>query len=413
MILTDLYNYLEGSSNGLKWDMELCKRIDNPKCIEKYGYKVYSQNDEDGIIAEIFRRIGVVNKKFIEFGVQDGIESNGHYLLLKGWQGLWLEYDDILYQKILTKFQHVIETQQLTVGREFITRDNIDSIFQKYNMTGEIDLLSVDVDGNDYHIWNSINAVDARVVVIEYNAKMPPDCEWVMPYYEEHIWDGGDNHGASLLSLAKLGKQLGYALVGTNMSGVNAFFVREDCLAGKFAELSVEELYNPARYNKKFNIGNPSLYCLKNLPEGRRQEFVGKNDRILMKTGFHEQEKNKDIMCWMSGSEAHLLIDLEGKQDKGSNIAIQYVNPVIEICSDAAPKLLGIKIEGKVIIEKYELGNRGTIYAEIPEKCIKTDNILDVAIIVDKTWCPYKLQMSEDMRKLGIGIVEISIEKSR
>lgn len=76
------------------------KRIENPLYLEQYGYKVYSQNDEDGIISEIFNRIGVTNKIFVEFGVQDGLESNCHYLIHKGWSGLWIEGDSDYCEKI-------------------------------------------------------------------------------------------------------------------------------------------------------------------------------------------------------------------------------------------------------------------------------------------------------------------------
>ena len=82
---------LKYSINSIKWDIELEKRLKSNKHLEKYGFKVYSQSDEDGIIEEIFNRIGTTNKKFIEFGVENGLESNSHYLLLKGWNGLWIE----------------------------------------------------------------------------------------------------------------------------------------------------------------------------------------------------------------------------------------------------------------------------------------------------------------------------------
>lgn len=76
---------------GMKWNDLTEKRLNDTRCLERYGYKVYSQNDEDGIIQEIFRRIGVSNKIFVEFGVQDGLESNAHYLLFQEWKGLWIE----------------------------------------------------------------------------------------------------------------------------------------------------------------------------------------------------------------------------------------------------------------------------------------------------------------------------------
>lgn len=76
---------------------------------------------------------------------------------------------------------------------EFIKKDNINQIFADNNFTGEIDLLSIDIDGNDYYVWEAIDIVSPRVVVIEYNSKIPPTCEWIMPYCEQHIWDGEIN----------------------------------------------------------------------------------------------------------------------------------------------------------------------------------------------------------------------------
>lgn len=176
--------------------------------LEKYGYKVYSQNDEDGIIAEIFNRIGITNKIFVEFGVQNGLESNTHLLLLKDWKGLWIEGSESSCREINVLFNEVINgSHQLIVINEFITKDNINEIIQSANITGEIDLLSIDIDGNDWHIFNEISIVNPRVIVIEYNAKLPPDLEWVMPYNPSRMWDGSDYFGASLKAIEKLAEK--------------------------------------------------------------------------------------------------------------------------------------------------------------------------------------------------------------
>ena len=92
---------------------------------------------------------------------------------------------------------------------------------------GEIDLLSLDIDGNEYHIFESISSVEPRVIVIEYNAKFPPPIIYCMGYNEKHIWDSTDNFGASLKFLEIKLKEKGYDLIGCNLTGSNAFFVRE------------------------------------------------------------------------------------------------------------------------------------------------------------------------------------------
>ena len=246
-------------------------RINDPKYLEYHGFKVYSQNDEDGIIEEIFNRVGTTNKIFIEFGVEDGLECNSHYLLHKGWRGLWLEGDTKNSKLIREKFAPVLTDGRLKVMQAFITRENINDLFVKGGVTGEIDLLSIDVDGNDWHVWRAIEVVKPRVVVVEYNSKFPPNCEWIQAYDKNHLWDGvSDWQGASLKSFELLGRELGYQLVGTNFTGCNAFFVRKDLARDLFPEpATAENLYNPARFFVTYKNHHPARYCL----VGQRENF--------------------------------------------------------------------------------------------------------------------------------------------
>lgn len=121
----------------------------------------------------------------------------------------------------------------------------------------EIDLLSIDIDGNDWWVWDAIKCVSPRVVIIEYNAKFPPDFEWVMEYNEKHIWHGDDEQGASLKALELLGEKLGFQLVGTNVMGANAFFVRADLAKDLFVKpATAEKLYNPTRWMMQYKSGH-------------------------------------------------------------------------------------------------------------------------------------------------------------
>ena len=243
------------------------EKYNDKKRLEKFGYKVYSQNDEDGIIQEIFNRIGTTNKFFVEFGVQDGLESNSHYLLFQGWKGVFIEGSEYYYNLIINNFINPIEEKKLTVLNKFITAENINEILSTTEAANikDIDLLSIDIDGNDYHIFNSINIIKPRVVIIEYNAKFPPPIKWVMPYNPNYIWDKSDNQGASLESINNLAKIKGYQLVGTNISGVNAFFVRKDLCKDKFCDdYSANNLYNFPKYYIISRIGHYSKYFLDN-----------------------------------------------------------------------------------------------------------------------------------------------------
>lgn len=222
-------------------------KYQDEKRLERFGYSVYSQNDEDGIIAEIFRRIGITNHFFIEFGVQDGLECNSHFLLLQGWSGVFIEGSAEYCKQIQKNFETPIRQGRLTLLNEFITAENINDLFVKTQATAikDIDLLSIDIDGNDYHIFKAIHIINPRVIIIEMNAKFPPPAEWIMPYNPSHIWDGTDNQGASLESLTLLGKEKGYRLVATNINGTNAFFVRDDLCGDKFPQdCSAANLYN-------------------------------------------------------------------------------------------------------------------------------------------------------------------------
>jgi len=230
-----------------------------PPYLDSFGYKVYSQNDEDGIIHEIFKRIGTTNKTFVEFGVEDGLVSNGHFLLFTGWHGLWIEGNEKDVKKIREYFSEPLSTKQLTTVCAFITAENINKIIEENGIKGAIDLLSIDIDGNDYWVWKAINCIQPRVVVIEYNAKFPPPCEWIMEYDANHIWDWSDKQGASLKSFELLGNELGYRLVGTTTNGINAFFVKKELANDLFPEpATAENLYHPGDYGFVISGGHPT-----------------------------------------------------------------------------------------------------------------------------------------------------------
>ena len=225
-------------------------RYADDKRLIKFGFKVYSQADEDGIIRDIFKRIGIINRTVVEIGCSNGLETNTLYLLIQGWRGLWIEGDPNNVISIKRKFAHIIEQDRLQVQCAHVDQDNANLLVERLSPSSEIDLLSIDIDGNDYHVFKAIESISPRVVVIEYNAKFPPPTEWIMEYNPKHSWDGKtDYFGASIKSLELLSVKKGYALVGCNLSGVNAFFVRLDLLGNNFREpYTAENHYEPARY---------------------------------------------------------------------------------------------------------------------------------------------------------------------
>jgi hypothetical protein len=223
-------------------------KYNDKKRLERHGFKVYSQNDEDGIIQEIFKRIGLGPRIFVEFGVENGLENNTLKLLLEGWSGLWIEGSNRFVSEINEKFQDAVSTGRLKVKSAFIDRDNIDRLIGAH-FNGEVDLLSIDIDGNDIYILEAVSVISPRAIVIEYNGKFPPPMSIAQRYNPEHRWKWTDYGGSSLEAITKVATRKGYSLVGCSMVGVNAFFVRNDLLGDKFqAPFTAENYYQPARY---------------------------------------------------------------------------------------------------------------------------------------------------------------------
>lgn len=219
------------------------------KRLTKFEYGVYSESGEDGIIDEIFKRIGTTNRYFVEVGVSDGLQCNTTYLLVKDWAGLWLESNARDIRRIRRKFRTLINSSKLAVKETFVTAENIEGLLDQGQVPREFDLLSIDIDGNDYWVWKAVSSYRARAVVIEYNAIFRPDVKWVVKYRSDFKWDRTSYFGASLRSLEVLGASKGYRLVGCTFAGVNCFFVREDLVRDKFCEpFSAENHYEPPRY---------------------------------------------------------------------------------------------------------------------------------------------------------------------
>ena len=228
-------------------------RFQDPKRLLSAGYKVFSQNQEDGMIAEVFRRIGTASKRFVEFGVEDGLECNSAFLLTQGWSGAWIEGSQANAEKARAAFA----AYQVEVVGRYITVENADQMISELARGEELDLLSIDIDTIDYWIWQAIRTVKPRLVVIEYNASWPPFIRKTVANDPNMVWDGTNFSGASLGALAALGREKGYALVGCSLAGVNAFFVREDLVGDAFsAPFTAENHYEPPRFDLAGSFGH-------------------------------------------------------------------------------------------------------------------------------------------------------------
>jgi hypothetical protein len=205
------------------------------KNLNNWEMRFYSQNGEDGILQYIFAKIGTTNKYFVEFGVEDGTECNTKYLRQQGWKGLWMDG----------------KHQDQLINKEWITAENIQVLLAKYKVPRSFDLLSIDIDSNDYWIWDAIKDFKPRVVVIEYNSCIPPDQSLTIDYDPKFESDGTSYFGASLLALKRLAKRKGYVLVSCDSRGINAFFVRKELAQGNFWHGSVQNLYRPPKFGTK------------------------------------------------------------------------------------------------------------------------------------------------------------------
>lgn len=233
-------------------------RYSDPRRLLRHGAKAYSQNDEDGILAEIFRRIGTSGRTFIEIGTGAGLENNTVALLLQGWRGLWIESDNAKAAQARANFATYVSSGQLRIENKFVTRENVDTLLQKSGPDAEPDLLSIDVDGNDYHLWQAVESVSPRVVVVEYNASWFPPISLAVTYQEGFDWRANTYFGASLKALELLAERKGYHLVGCCFAGINAFFVRADLCGSHFCEpFTAENHYEPARYWMLRTAGHP------------------------------------------------------------------------------------------------------------------------------------------------------------
>jgi hypothetical protein len=233
--LSDLPAHLRAIEGIQVIDFEFHRhpRYKHPMRLPRYQAQISSQNGEDGILHEIFRRVDTTSRISAEVGIGDRCQNNAAFLLSLGWNGYWMDGSDSFLAAIQNRIG--IEQSCLKWLITFVTRENIAAYFQQFSVPNEFDLLSLDIDQNTYFAWEGLRSFSPRVVVIEYNGCVPADIDWRVAYNPDRRWDGKRNFGASLKVFEILGQRLGYCLVGCGFSGVNAFFVRDDPVEDKFA----------------------------------------------------------------------------------------------------------------------------------------------------------------------------------
>jgi len=229
------------------------RRARAPLCsLHEAEFKVFSQYGEDGILDYLINATGITcdEQVFVEFGVRDYLESNTRFLLQgSNWRGLVIDGSETCVDVL--RHSDLYWRHDLTAVAAWIDRDNINGIIGGAGFTGRIGILSIDIDGNDYWVWQGIDVVDPVIVVVEWNSVLGPRHAVSIPY--DPVFQRGVAHwsnlywGASVAAFDYLAHQRGYALVGSNSAGNNLFFVRRDRLGG-LRRLTAEEAYVESRF---------------------------------------------------------------------------------------------------------------------------------------------------------------------
>lgn len=253
--------------------MRELQRRNHSTNLRDYEFKVFSQWGEDGIIQHLTENLQVRNRTFIEFGVGDFRESNCRYLLMQSnWSGMVIDGSQRNIQAIQSSYyfwQH-----RLQAVCAFIDRDNIHGLLTKSGFDRELGILSVDIDGVDYYVLEALDQWTPSILIVEYNGLFGPTAPVTVPYdsafqrtkahYSNVYW------GASLGAFCHLADKRGYALVGTNSVGSNAFFVRRDLLNERVQEVSATSDYAPTTFRES----RDSSGALTFLDEKQRQSLV-------------------------------------------------------------------------------------------------------------------------------------------
>jgi hypothetical protein len=204
-------------------------------------FKVYSQNGEDGLTLALLKRIGFGAGRFVDMGCGPKGGNARFFAEEFGWSGLFVDA-----REQVKNLEAHLRPGQVTALTTWITRANVDSLVRDHGFDGEIDLLSIDLDGNDYWIWEALTACSPRIAIVEYNSFFGPDRAVTVPYSESFNRHERDRryYGASLAALVALASQKGYRLVAVEPAGVNAFFLRDD-IAPDIPGFRADQLYRP------------------------------------------------------------------------------------------------------------------------------------------------------------------------
>lgn len=252
--------------------------------LDDYSFKVFSQWGEDGIIQFLTQSLEIRNRTFIEFGVEDFRESNCRFLLLKdNWRGFVVDGSPENVRRIRDAryfWQHDVQAEAA-----FINRDNIDGILSRSGFDPEVGILSVDIDGVDYHVLERLGRWNASIVIVEYNSvfgsQRPVSVPYDAGFRRSQAHHSNLYYGANLPAFDHLLSARGYSFVGVNQQRSNAFYVRTDLLNDRIGAAS------PARFaqDSTFRESRDETGALTHLDMAGRRKLLAKLPVIDVATG--------------------------------------------------------------------------------------------------------------------------------
>lgn len=224
--------------------------------LSEVGFRVFSQFEEDGLLLYVFTLLGTENQIFVELGSSDGINSNCANLVINhGWRELFVDADSSSVDRGSQYYAGHPATWAYppTFVQSLIGRDNVNEVLQDAGFVGEVDLLSIDIDGNDYWVWEAMTVLAPRVVIIETHTEFGMN-SIVVPYDPDHVYPGRhpDYHGASVVAMEKLARQKGYRLVGAINYGFHTIYIRDGIGEDLFPAVPVESVLRHPRNQARF-----------------------------------------------------------------------------------------------------------------------------------------------------------------
>lgn len=237
---------------------------------------------DEGLIEGILQKIGFDSRFCVEFGAGDGYNHSFTRNLIENhdFSAFLIEADDVLSEKLTN---HYSDKENIHTLKSFITRDNIEKLFTENHVPKNLDVLIIDIDTTDYHIWKAIQNFEPRLICIEFNPSFPPPEVFIIEYKDDFVWKGDDYYGASMQAMVDLGKEKGYELIHCTSGGDNLYFVKKEFFhLLDIQDNSPETMYQIPQYGKYGRARNGKGHPTSKRTSTAKQRFINKLRYYLM-----------------------------------------------------------------------------------------------------------------------------------